>query len=168
MNAAPVTRAKYPRSFIAGPYGHPFHAMAVIVPIGAWVSAVAFDVIGLVSGDVEIYAVGARLLILIGLIGAAVASVLGVIDWSSIPKGTPARSTGIAHMILNLVAMALFAGSLALRWNTDELPTLAVVAGGAGLVILSASGWLGGKLAHTFGVRVATEATQREGLERLP
>lgn len=168
MNTTSMMSAKQPRSVIAGPYGHPFHAIAIIIPIGAWVSAVVFDVIALMGAEVAPFAIGARILILIGLIGAVVASLLGIIDWTGIPKGTPARATGLAHMVINFAAMAIFAGSLVLRLDTDELPTLAVVASFAGLALLSVSGWLGGKLAHTYGVRVASETTQAEGLEPLP
>lgn len=168
VDTAPLPRAKYPRSLIAGPYGHPFHAIAIILPIGAWVSASVFDVIAVMSPDAAVFALGARILIAIGLLGAVVASVLGLIDWSSIPKGTPARATGLTHMILNLIALAVFAGSLALRVDEETVPTLAMIASFGGLALLSVSGWLGGKLAHTYGVRVATETTQAEGLEPLP
>lgn len=168
MNTTSMMSAKQPRSVIAGPYGHPFHAIAIILPIGAWVSAVVFDVIVLMGAEAAPFAIGARILILIGLIGAVVASLLGIIDWTGIPKNTPARATGLAHMVINFAAMALFAGSLVLRLDTDELPTLALVASFAGIALLSVSGWLGGKLAHTYGVRVASETTQAEGLEPLP
>jgi uncharacterized membrane protein len=168
MTPAPPLSAKYPRSFLAGPYGHPFHAIAVIIPIGAWVSAVVFDVIALIGPLVEPFTIGARILIAIGLIGAVVAAILGLIDWSGIPRRTAARSTGLVHMVLNLVVMALFLASFLLRLGTDELPTVAFLADCAGILLLSASGWLGGKLAHTHGVRVASETTQAEGMERMP
>lgn len=168
MSTAPPPSAKYPRSVIAGPYGHPFHAIAVIIPIGAWVCAVVFDVIALTGPDAEPFTIGARILIAAGLIGAAVAALLGIIDWSSIPRHTPARTTGLVHMGLNLVAMAIFGASLWLRLDTDELPSLAFACSIAGILFLGVSGWLGGKLAHTYGVRVATETTQAEGQERLP
>ena len=38
-----------------------------------------------------------------------------------------------------------------------------IVLAGAALVLLGASGWLGGKLAYRYGVRVVDEATQAEG-----
>jgi len=168
MNASPAVSAKYPRSIIAGPYGHPFHPIAVIIPIGAWVSALIFDIIAFIGPLVEPFAIGARILIIIGLIGAVVAAILGLIDWSGIPKGTPARATGLTHMVLNVVVMGLFVVSLLLRLDTDEIPTLAFLCALGGVLLLGISGWLGGKLAHTYGVRVATETTQAEGLERLP
>lgn len=167
-DTASIVRAKYPRSIVAGPYGHPFHAIAIILPIGAWVSASVFDVISVVGDDPGVFALGARILVALGLLGAVVAAVLGLIDWSAIPKGTPARATGLTHMVLNLIAMAIFTGSLLLRLDADGVPTLAMIASFVGLALLAASGWLGGKLAHTYGVRVATETTQAEGLESLP
>jgi uncharacterized membrane protein len=168
-DASPAMSAKYPRSIIAGPYGHPFHPIAVIIPIGSWVSALIFDIIAFIGPLVEPFAIGARILIIIGLIGAVVAAILGLIDWSGIPKGTPARTTGLTHAALNVVVMGLFVVSLLLRLDTDdEIPTLAFLCALAGVLLLSASGWLGGKLAHTYGVRVASETTQAEGMERMP
>lgn len=34
------------------------------------------------------------------------------------------------------------------------------------LAVLGASGWLGGKLAYTYGVRVADETTQNKGFSQ--
>src|SRR4051794_22364342 len=42
-------RAKRPRSIVAGPYGHPFHATVVTIPIGAWTAAVVFDIAALLG-----------------------------------------------------------------------------------------------------------------------
>ena len=180
MHSPPRPVAKYPLTRIAGPYGHPFHPIAVIIPIGAWVSSVVFDLIAITQSSPAPFVMGARILILIGLIVAVVAAVLGFLDWLTIPRGTPARATGTTHMILNLIAMGIFLASLLLRGDifsgsgsgsgssSEGVSTLAVILSIGGLAILSISGWLGGKLAHTFGVRVADEQTQREGLEPLP
>src|SRR5215207_228693 len=43
------------------------------------------------------------------------------------------------------------------------LIVLGVVLSVIALVVLGASGWLGGKLSYTYGVRVAAERTQRDG-----
>lgn len=172
MHSPPHPAAKYPLTRIAGPYGHPFHPIAVIIPIGAWVSSVVFDLIAITQSSPGPFVLGARILIVIGLIGAVVAALLGFLDWLTIPRGTPARATGTTHMILNLIAMGIFLASLLLRGDlfsdSENVSTFAVILSLGGLAILSLSGWLGGKLAHTFGVRVADERTQREGLEPLP
>lgn len=158
--------AKVPRSIVAGPYGHPFHPVAVTIPIGAWSSSLVFDLLGLAADDPRAYATGSRWLIAIGLGGAVGASVLGLLDLSRIPRGTPARRTALTHLVLNVTAMALFSVSLVVRaLDLARVPVVAfalsVVASGG----LSVSGWLGGKLAYRWGVRVADENTQREGFE---
>src|SRR5690606_36859613 len=57
----PVLRdAKRPASPLAGPYGHPFHAMLVTIPIGTWVAGVVFDIVGLAGDDPAAFATGAR------------------------------------------------------------------------------------------------------------
>nr|WP_307328336.1 DUF2231 domain-containing protein [Microbacterium sp. SORGH_AS_1204] len=158
--------AKVPRAIVAGPYGHPFHPIAVTIPIGAWSSSLVFDLLGLAADDPRAFATGSRWLIAIGLGGAVAASVLGVLDMSRIPPGTPARRTALVHLTLNVTAMVLFSLSLVLR--VLDLARVPVVAFGLSLVAslgLSVSGWLGGKLAYRWGVRVADENTQREGFE---
>ena len=166
MHSPPRPAAKYPLTRVAGPYGHPFHPIAVIIPIGAWVSSVVFDLIA--QSQPEPFVMGARILIIVGLLGAVVAAVLGFLDWLTIPRRTAARATGTTHMVANVVVMGIFLASLLMRGNGDEVSTFAVILSICGLAILGISGWLGGKLAHTYGVRVASEWTQREGLEPLP
>lgn len=156
--------AKVPRTPLAGPYGHPFHPIAVTIPIGAWTASLVFDVIGMLASDAEPFAIGARVLILIGLIGAVLAAVLGLLDLSRIPSRTPAHRTGVTHALLNTAAIVLFAVGLAVRWAVgDEISGWAVALSVVALALLGVSGWLGGKLAYRWGVRVADEQTQREG-----
>ena len=47
---------------------------------------------------------------LVALIGAGVASIPGFVDWWDIRKDNPAYKTGLYHMVLNLVAVALVRG----------------------------------------------------------
>ena len=157
--------AKRPRTPLAGPYGHPFHPILVTIPIGTWVAAVIFDIIGFVADDPEPYVVGAMILVLIGLIGAVLAAIFGLIDMLGIAAGTPARKTALTHMGINLVAVVLMLVSLLVRYNADrdEVSVLGFVLSLVALAGLGVSGWLGGKLAYHYGVRVADEATQADG-----
>jgi uncharacterized membrane protein len=164
--ATDVHAAKQPVTAVAGPYGHPFHPALVTVPIGAWVASLVFDLVSREADDPEIFATGSAWLIGVGLAGALVAAGFGLLDLLAIPPGTPAFRTGLLHMGLNLTAVALYGASLAVRvGSVDEgdvtVPgfVLAVVA----LALVGASGWLGGKLAYSYGVRVADEATQARG-----
>jgi uncharacterized membrane protein len=155
---------KRPVSPLAGPYGHPIHPIAVTVPIGAWVAALLFDLLGYASDEPEPFAIGARWLIAIGIVGALAAAAFGVLDLLAIPRRTRAASVAITHMAINIVAVVLFAVSLGLRvgesGSTQTAPLLLTL---AGLALLGVSGFLGGKLAYGYGIRVATEADQAPG-----
>jgi uncharacterized membrane protein len=136
----------------------------VTVPIGAWVASVVFDVVAL-AGDDSAFAQGAYWLIWIGLVGALLAGAVGLLDLLNIPRGTPAFRTGLIHMSLNLTAIVLFAVGLFVRAANDieETTIVGFILSLVALGILGASGWLGGKLAYHYGIRVATEETQQDG-----
>ena len=159
------TPAKRPRFVLAGPYGHPFHPILVTVPIGTWVASLVFDIASKVSDDSEVFAEGAYWLIGIGIIGALLAAVFGLMDLLTIPRGTTAFRTAITHMTLNLVVVALFVVDFAVRASQgyEEVGGLPLALSVVALVLLGASGWLGGRLAYHYGVRVADEQTQAEG-----
>jgi uncharacterized membrane protein len=161
----PQQRAKRPRSAIAGPYGHPFHPILVTIPIGTWAASLVFDIIGLASDDPTPFVVGARVLILIGIIGALLAAVFGFVDYAQLARGTAARKTATVHMALNLGVTVLFIVNLLLRWSADddEVSIVGFILSIVALGALGVSGWLGGKLAYHYGVRVADERTQAEG-----
>ncbi|GAB2662427.1 DUF2231 domain-containing protein [Kribbella swartbergensis] len=161
-----LERAKRPKSSLAGPYGHPFHPVMVTVPIGAWVASAVFDVVAFAAADSEpVFAEGAYWLIGIGIVGAVLAAVFGLMDLLVIPRGTKVFRTGLIHMVLNLTVVILFAVSFAVRAGQgyEEASVVAFVLSLIALALLGASGWLGGQLAYHYGVRVAAEQTQREG-----
>jgi uncharacterized membrane protein len=160
--------AKQPvNAALAGPYGHPYHPILVTVPIGAWVSSLIFDIASHVDDKPGFLAQGAEWLIAIGIIGALLAALVGLMDLLTIPRGTPAFRTGLVHMTLNLcVAIAYLCNFF---WRHGDYPNGHGVAGGqltlsaVSLAVLGMSGFLGGKLAYRYGVRVVAEQTQAEG-----
>ena len=163
--------AKHPRTVVAGPYGHPFHPILVTVPIGTWVASLVFDLAAVLGDDSDrqaTFAEGAFWLIVVGVVGAVLAALFGLMDLLTIPSGTPAFTTALTHLALNTVVVVLFAVNALLRWSNgrDEVTgtrlTLTVIA----LFALGVSGWLGGMLSYRYGVRVADERTQTEGFRR--
>jgi uncharacterized membrane protein len=163
--STPLHRAKHPQNILAGPYGHPVHPILIPIPIGAWVASVVFDLAALLSNEPEIFAEGATWLIGIGILGALAAAVFGLLDLSAIARGTKAFVIGVVHMTLNLLIVALYAVNFALRRSQgyDDVSGTALVLSLIALSLLGASGWLGGKLAYHYGVRVADEEKQAEG-----
>ena len=151
----------------AGPYGHPFHPILVTVPIGAWVSSLTFDVASHIVDKPGFLTQGSVWLIAIGAVGALGAALVGFMDLFAIPTGTPAFRTALVHMTLNLCVTGAYVGNF--FWRHADYPSPDAVTGGqlalsaVSLAALGVSGWLGGKLAYRFGVRVADERTQAEG-----
>jgi uncharacterized membrane protein len=151
------------RSLLAGPAGHPFHPLLVPLPIGAFVSSLIFDILTHTRADGLPYLVdGAFWLIGIGLIGALVAAVFGVLDLRTIPRGTPAFATARTHLALNAATAVVFAigyswragDHVALdktRWGQLALSAVAVA-------FLMAAVWLGGKLTYRYDMRVTRQA----------
>lgn len=170
MTAHPPTdlhrRAKQPVTVAAGPHGHPFHPIFVTIPIGAWAASLVFDVVSYQAGQPEVFATGALWLIGIGIVGALLAALFGVLDLVAIPRGTKAFRTGIIHMGLNLTVVVLFAAGFFLRVGPlDQAPValIPLLVSVVALTLLAVSGWLGGKLAYTYGVRVVEEHEQTAG-----
>jgi uncharacterized membrane protein len=92
--------------------------------------------------------------------------VFGLLDLLAIPRGTRAFRTALIHMVLNLTVVVLFAVSFAIRrdhLDEGDVTVAAFVISAVALALLGLSGWLGGKLAYRYGVRVADETTQAEG-----
>ena len=104
------------RSLLAGPEGHPFHPLLVPLPLGAFVSSLIFDILTRTRANGLPYLVdGAFWLIGVGLTGALVAAVPGVLDLRAIPRGTPAFATACTHLTLNAATVVLFAIGYAWR-----------------------------------------------------
>ena len=163
-----LNTAKRPVSAtFAGPYGHPFHPILVTVPIGAWVSSLTFDIASHIVDKPGFLAQGSVWLIAIGVVGALAAALVGFMDLFAIPTGTRAFRTALVHMTLNLCVTGAYIGNF--FWRHGSYPSGKAVTAGqlalsaVSLAALGISGWLGGKLAYRFGVRVADEGVQAEG-----
>ncbi|WP_280249293.1 DUF2231 domain-containing protein [Nocardia abscessus] len=166
MNGDPQQGKRPVSAVLAGPYGHPFHPILVTVPIGAWVASLVFDLASRFADDPEFLVKGSVWLIAIGVLGALAAATIGFLDLLAIPTGTPAFRTGLLHMTLNLLVTLAYAIGFVWRQGADT--RVAVAAGPLALSVvalgtLAVSGYLGGKLAYHYGVRVADEATQAGG-----
>jgi uncharacterized membrane protein len=160
-------QSKKPLSPVAGLYGHPVHPILVTLPIGGWVFSLVFDFVSYGSAEPRIWSVGAMWLVLFGVIGAALAAVWGVIDLRNIPKATAAFNTGRLHAVLNSAALVIFLIGFLWRFRTQDTweasPVGPLVLSIVGMAVVGASGFLGGKLAYHYGVRVADESVQAEG-----
>ena len=138
---------------------HPLHPIVVHVPMAMWPSALIFDLLSQwqIGGNAMVrlsfYA------IIFGLVASLLAVPTGVLDWSGIKKEKPAWKIGLYHMMLNLIAVLLFAINFGLRMQDfREATTVARIPLGLSLIgtgLLIGSAYLGGRMVYTYGISVA-------------
>jgi uncharacterized membrane protein len=166
VRSSDLDRAKRPRSVVAGPYGHPFHPILVTVPIGAWIGSLVLDVGSRAAENGGGLARAAWWMIALGIVGAAAAAIFGLMDFSRLPKRSPAARTARVHLGVNVVVVAMFAISYvwrAARGVEEETSNAQIALSIVALLLLGVAGWLGGRLSYHFGVRVARERDQLHG-----
>src|SRR5918992_49692 len=97
------------------PIGHPSHPMFVHFPIAFYLATLVFDVMTRLNPDPALVRAGSYL-----LVGAALSTVIlvitGLVDYLSMVPRSSKRRTETTHMLSNIIAFALFATSLVLRW----------------------------------------------------
>jgi uncharacterized membrane protein len=135
--------------------GHPIHPMLIVLPLGLFISAVAFDALYL-WGVAPTFATVAYWNIAAGVVGGLLAAVFGLIDWFAIPAGTRAKRIGLLHGGSNIVVVVIFALVWLMRGDTgNAIPTTNLfLLEVAGLALGSIAGWLGGELVDRLGVGV--------------
>ena len=128
---------------------HPLHPMLVAFPIGLWITAFIFALLGNWRGSAGLWAATFYCLIG-GCVGAALAAVPGLIDWVSVvPPASSAKRRGLLHGCLNVVALLVFIWAAARLGEPGVQPdgfTLLIMA--VGIVLVGISGWLGGTLVY--------------------
>ena len=134
--------------------GHPIHPMLVPIAIGGFLLSFVFDLVCYWKGAHAPWTIVAYWTMLGGIAGALAAAVFGLVDLLSLPAG-PVKSTGFAHMGINLTVVVLYVINAWMRTGKqDELGSLPFLLSLVAILLLVASGWLGGKLVYIHGVAV--------------
>jgi nitrite reductase/ring-hydroxylating ferredoxin subunit/uncharacterized membrane protein len=151
LSQATVKRAgSAVRKFLHGAWmGHSLHQAVVTVPIGAFTTASALDVLGHL-GETKKYDAGADAAVALGLASASLSAASGLADWSK--THGPGRRVGVLHAICNGSATVAYLLSYIFRKKGKR--TAATSTGLIGWLFLMAGGYLGGRLVgnHRFGV----------------
>jgi uncharacterized membrane protein len=136
-------------------FGHSLHPMLVVFPLGLLITSLVWDITFLATGH-TMWATFALWTIVVGIIGGLCAAIPGFIDWLAIPRGTRASRVGTLHMFLNVVVLALFGLSLALRASdpSPAPPIGSMLPGWIGIAVGAVSSWLGGELVERLGIGV--------------
>ena len=155
------------------PLRYPLHTFLVHFPIGLFVLSLVLDVGSHVFRSPALVA-GAFYTMLTGLVFALLAAVPGFVDYSEIRRDDKAKRIATFHMVLNLIAVALYGLNIGLRIGTHpaSTPALPFAISGLCIVILSVSGYLGGSLVYDHGIGVGRHrrraATPRKTIHLAP
>src|SRR5688572_11765067 len=110
------------------PVRNVLHPALVHLPIALLPLSVLLDLASLVLERRELVLVrGAFFCILAGIGTGLFAALFGILDYVGIRNDHPAKKTATLHMILNVVALGLFAVSAGLRYgvlDADRTPTV--------------------------------------------
>ncbi len=149
--------------------GHPIHPMLIPFPTAFIVGAFLFDVAGLVFARPMLWITGGHLAIA-GVATGVLAAVPGIIDYLyTVPPRSSGKVRATRHALLNVSAIAAVAAAWFTRPSEPTLVTLALEL--AGVMLVSAGGWLGGVLVsrNQIGVdhRYATAGKWKESVAVL-
>jgi uncharacterized membrane protein len=144
---------------------HPIHPMLIPIPIGAFVLALIGDLATTATGnifwyDFAYYCIG------IGVISGLLAAVFGLVDYLGVEMTARARRMATIHMLLNVVAVVLYAVNFFLRRDNAAFQTArwtgVMILEVATLLGLAVSGWIGGQLAYIHHVGVVEDQNVHE------
>ena len=133
--------------------GHPLHPILIPLPIGLWIFSLVSDLIfkfgfgGAVWNDVAFYTLAG------GIVGALIAALPGFVDLVGItnPK---TKSIAIWHMLLNLLAVGVFAVDFWLLMSRPAGDKLPIIHSVVGVVLITITGYLGSEMVFVRGVAV--------------
>jgi nitrite reductase/ring-hydroxylating ferredoxin subunit/uncharacterized membrane protein len=146
------------KNFLHGTWlGHPLHPVLTDIPIGAWTTAFVLDMVD-AGGRPASTVVGRRAddAVTLGIVGAVGAALAGMTDWQH--TDGKARRTGLAHAVLNTVALGLYTTSLVMRRRGARGAGRSLATAGLGVVLASA--YLGGRLVYRE--RIGVDHAQRD------
>ncbi|MEX2671474.1 MAG: DUF2231 domain-containing protein [Phycisphaeraceae bacterium] len=128
---------------------HPIHPMLISFPIAFLFGGFICNLVGWVIEGATWWTVGAWMA-LAGIITALIAAVPGVVDYVyAVPPKSSAKQRATWHMVVNSGAVILFVAAWIIRGAATAPPTpVTLLLELAGLVLLTAGGWMGGTLIH--------------------
>jgi uncharacterized membrane protein len=137
------------KDFLNGTWlGHPVHAVVTDVPIGALTVSIIADLIGQpLVADVSM---------LLGVVAMVVSAVTGAADYTDVHGKAGNRAT--VHSALMVVALIVYAISLAIRAGDPVSRALPIILAIVGYLILSLGANIGGDLVYLIGTNVNRHA----------
>ena len=142
------------KDFLNGTWiGHPLHAAATDIPVGALLLTVVLDVLGQTAA--------ADVALVVTILFMLAAAVTGAADYTDTDGSARVRAT--VHSTLMVVALLLLLISLALRATGGTDRTIAIALSFIGFLIVTAGAFVGGDVVYLFGNMVSRHAFRGSG-----
>jgi uncharacterized membrane protein len=147
--------------------GHPIHPMLVAYPIALYTSTLVAYIIYAAHND-PFYFKAAVAANIAGIVMAAVAALPGFIDWAvGVPSGSPAKSHGLTHMLLNVGALVIFIINAIVHtgnWMNPSGTASGIILALIGVLLTVGAGYFGWTMIQNdhVGVRLLAEQEQLE------
>ena len=120
---------------------HPVHPMLIVLPVGLWVFSLFCDLLYLGGAEAGIWSKLALYTMVGGFVGALTAVALtGFVDVRLLAERLVKR-TGLTHLNLTLIVVALYAVNIWLRLGDPHL-TMAIALSVTGVGVLAMSSWV--------------------------
>lgn len=132
------------------PLLHRLHPALVAVPIGAWTTGLVLDLLETRADRPQDWSRSADAAVVLGIVGALPSVTTGLADWTDTYDHQ--RRVGIAHALINSVALAFYGASLGLR--LADRRGSARLCSMVGFSVVTLGGMLGGELVYTLGVNI--------------
>lgn len=149
--------------------GHPVHPMLIAYPVAGYTGTLVGFAVYAANGQ-QFWLNFAIVMNIAGVGGALLAALPGFADWLlGIPRGSGAKTVGLAHAGLNVAALVLFAISLGMyagHWDGPARgagPGLGLAA--AGVLCTIGAGYLGWMLVQTY--HIGIQLTQEQERDEL-
>ncbi|MDX9971527.1 MAG: DUF2231 domain-containing protein [FCB group bacterium] len=141
--------------------GHPLHPMIVPFPVAMLPAALLTDIVFALTSN-AFWAGASFWLLAGGVVTGALAAVLGLIDFASIPR-VRAVKDGWIHFLGNAAALVIAIANVLLRFGNVADPIVPLGLGMSAVValILVVTGWYGGELTYRHGVGVVGPPASR-------
>jgi uncharacterized membrane protein len=138
------------------PFDRPSHPMTVHFPIAFYIGSLALDVLSHL-GHFPWAPMAATWLILFAFAGTLMAVLTGLVDRSTMRKGTKIRGIVNLHMWIQFAAAAVFIVNLALRWSDRDIARsrpLWIALDVVGVLLVTVGADYGGRMVYKMGFRV--------------
>lgn len=127
---------------------HPLHPILVVFPIAFYLGTCIFDLLAVINHNLE-FAVTAIYTHIAGVIGAVLAAVPGLIDFTyTVPPKSSAKKRATKHAAINSSVLIIFVIALYLKYTGKTLPAVILSMELIGAVLTLVAGWMGGTLVH--------------------